>query len=260
MAAFAHALVAAVNRKTDLTILHLSNRTISRKEWHQFPAVRETLERWGLLPEGSKRSDVRDKLGIRVKKVSLETNRPMTAIKHYLDEYPVDLLVMAVGREGGLPGWLHSTAFEQLAVRGTIMTLAVPSGVKGFVSQSDGSAKVQRLLIPVDHDPDPQASLFYASRVAKAYGSGEVEIMLVHVGSSTSAPSLDLPEDSSSTWNIRFQEGNPVEVIVDVAETFEPDLIIMPTRKNKGILQVLRGSVTGEVAGQIRCPLLAVPS
>ena len=64
--AFAHALKAALTAKAGLTILHVSQQR--ETEWMEFPGVRETLERWRLLPKNSQRSDV-SKLGIDVKKV-----------------------------------------------------------------------------------------------------------------------------------------------------------------------------------------------
>ena len=47
--AFAHALKVALVAKATLTIFHVSS---DRKEdWTEFPGVRQTLERWGILPE-----------------------------------------------------------------------------------------------------------------------------------------------------------------------------------------------------------------
>jgi nucleotide-binding universal stress UspA family protein len=43
--AFAHALAIALLRKTELTILHTGD---SPEDWRKFPAVRSTLERWGM--------------------------------------------------------------------------------------------------------------------------------------------------------------------------------------------------------------------
>src|SRR6187455_2142885 len=63
--AFYHALRAALLSKSKLTLLNVSPEATA--SWSDFPGVRETLERWGLLPEGSPRSAVAD-LGIDVRK------------------------------------------------------------------------------------------------------------------------------------------------------------------------------------------------
>ena len=52
--AFAHALKAALIAKADPTILHVSRD--QGANWMDFPGVRTTLERWGLLPKNSLRA------------------------------------------------------------------------------------------------------------------------------------------------------------------------------------------------------------
>ncbi|PYS71622.1 MAG: hypothetical protein DMF69_09750, partial [Acidobacteria bacterium] len=59
--AFHHALKAALLAKSRLTLLNVSPDGAS--QWDDFPGVRETLERWGLLPKGSPTSAVGE-LGI----------------------------------------------------------------------------------------------------------------------------------------------------------------------------------------------------
>src|SRR6187402_2207906 len=60
--AFAHALAVALVRRARLTILHVAPD--DRPDWDEFPAVRATLERWGLLEPGSSRGAVFDRLGV----------------------------------------------------------------------------------------------------------------------------------------------------------------------------------------------------
>ena len=52
--AFYHALKAALLAKSKITLLNVSSD--ERPNWDEFPGVRETLEKWGLLPPGSPRS------------------------------------------------------------------------------------------------------------------------------------------------------------------------------------------------------------
>ena len=54
--AFAHALKAALIAKSQLTVMHVSPSMTA--EWTDFPGVRETLARWGLIPQDSPRSAV----------------------------------------------------------------------------------------------------------------------------------------------------------------------------------------------------------
>src|SRR4029077_17740046 len=82
--AFHHALKAALLAKSKLTLLQVSPGTVS--EWADFPGVRETLERWELLPKGSPRSAVPE-LGIDVRKVVAEQSNPVKAVLRYLGEH-----------------------------------------------------------------------------------------------------------------------------------------------------------------------------
>ena len=61
--AFAHALALSLIRQTKLTILHAGD---SKDSWTRFPAVRQTLERWGYLEKNSPRSAVFEELRVRL--------------------------------------------------------------------------------------------------------------------------------------------------------------------------------------------------
>jgi nucleotide-binding universal stress UspA family protein len=61
--AFAHALKIALVVGAKLTMLHVEASPSA--EWQDFPGVRDTLERWKLIPKGSPKSAV-GWLGIEV--------------------------------------------------------------------------------------------------------------------------------------------------------------------------------------------------
>ena len=54
--AFVHALKIALASHARLTVLHVDPD--AKEEWQNFPGVRETLERWKLIAEGSAKSEV----------------------------------------------------------------------------------------------------------------------------------------------------------------------------------------------------------
>src|SRR5262245_58114937 len=91
LVAFNHALKTAMLSRSKLTLLHVAAG--GNTEWSDFPGVRGTLERWGVLPKGSPKSAVGD-LGIKASKVVAEGN-PVNAVINYLDEHPTDLIVLA---------------------------------------------------------------------------------------------------------------------------------------------------------------------
>ena len=253
--AFAHALAIALVRKTAFTILHVGG---SRADWKKFPAVRATLERWGLLEEGSRKSAVFDQLSLRVKKVMLKDRHPVKATLEYLKKHPTDLIVLATEGREGLPRWLRHSVAEGIASRSDTKTLFVPAGAKGFVSVRDGTISIRRILVPVDREPSPLPSIEYAIRMAEAM-SEPVEIFLLHIGGPESMPALELPERASCRWKTEQLEGDVVDLIAGKAEELDADLIIMTTAGREGILDALRGSVTQQVLRRTPCPLLAVP-
>src|SRR4029450_6954704 len=81
LVAFYHALTAALRAKSKLTLLHVSPGT--DWDWTDFPGVRETLERWRLLPAGSPRSAV-PQLGIDVRNAIATHSDPEKARLRYL--------------------------------------------------------------------------------------------------------------------------------------------------------------------------------
>src|SRR5215468_10664597 len=78
--AFAYALAIAVLRRTSLTLLHIGQHDFSK-----FPAVRKTLERWGLLEPGSAQEDVFADLGVRVAKLAIDSSMPVHSLLGWLD-------------------------------------------------------------------------------------------------------------------------------------------------------------------------------
>ncbi len=258
--AFAHALAIALLRQTDLTILHVRREALAEDKWAKFPAVRATLERWGLLEKGSPRSAVFDELAVRVKKVAVQGLSPVAAMLDYVDENPADLIVLATEGREGVPRWLRRSKAERLARRTGNMTLFVPNSARGFIAFDDGHIQLRRILIPVDHRPSPQAAVVYASRAAAALGDGPVEIFLLHVGDGAEIPTAELPEDPTCSWKTLQHGGDVVEEITRAADEREVDLIVMATAGREGILDALRGSVTEQVLRRAPCPVLAVPA
>src|ERR1044072_1586407 len=153
--AFAHALAVAVLRRTSLTLLHVTSG--EHRDWTGFPAVRKTLDRWNLLPPGSRQEDVLAAVGVRVTKIELASRFPSLAVASWLESHPTDLLLVATAGREGVSRWLHSSKAEAMARWSGTMTLFVPAdAVRGLVSPADGRHNLERVLIPGDGRPDPR--------------------------------------------------------------------------------------------------------
>lgn len=258
--AFVHALGLALLSAAQLVLVNVRSPSTPRSKGTDFPGIRATLERWGLLPAGSKRSDVRDRLGVCVKMVVVEDQRPAAAIEALLEAESADLVVLATEGRSGLPQWLKPSVAEQVARASRMPTLFVSKSGKGFVDAASGRLSVQRILAPVDASPQPEPALDLAVRVGEALGDERVDLSLIHVGDGSRMPSLTLPESPSIRWRQLQCAGDVVGEITAAAREERADLVVMATAGRKGLFDVLRGSVTEQVLRAVDCPLLAVPS
>jgi nucleotide-binding universal stress UspA family protein len=255
--AFAHALRAALMAQANLTILHVSSDR--NTEWMEFPGVRAALERWGLLPMNSRRSDVA-KLGIDVKKIQAVHQDPIESVTSYLAAHATDLIVLATDQsKGGLP-WLSKSVAVPVALASRQMTLFIPKGAKGFVSPEDGSISLTNILIPVASMPPAQAALQAALRMAYRLNCQSGVFTVLHVGEEEGMPRLHFSDMPGWRWDKVTKQGDVVEVICRTAEELKADLIVMTTEGRHGFLDALRGSHSERVLHSAPCPLLAIPA
>lgn len=256
--AFYHALAIALLRSARLTVMNTGPGPMDRRARKRYPGVRETLERWDLLPPRSPRSAVYDKLGIRVRKVASDNRNTVNALAEYLDDHPTDLLVLSTESGAGLPRWLHGSVAESIARRSDTMTLFIPTSTPGFVS-ADGDLRLSRILVAMDHDPDPRAAFVYATRIALITGEPEAEVHTLHVGETAPAVPAELSADPRiPLWHHRC-DGDPVERILSLAEKLPADLIVTTGRTDSGVFGATANSTTLGILHRAGCPVLAVP-
>ena len=254
--AFYHALKAALLAKSKLTLLHVSPGTDS--EWTDFPGVRETLERWGLLPAGSPRSAV-PQLGIDVRKVIAQQSDPVKAVLRYLGDHSADLIVLATHQHEGRAHWLRHSVAEPVARRAAQMTLFIPGGSAGFVSAEDGSVSLEHILIPVTATPRPQPAIEAAARLATRLNCPRGTFTLLHVGDPDTMPAVRCPDVPGWEWKKATRTGEVIHGILDTAQKSAANLIVMTTDGRNGFLDALRGSHSERVLRHAPAPVLAVP-
>jgi nucleotide-binding universal stress UspA family protein len=255
--AFAYALKAALIAKARLTLLHVLP-VGAENDWHDFPGVRETLERWGLLPPGSPARAV-PKLGIDVRKVTGHDGDAVRSVLGYLDQHQTDLIVLAPHRHDGRVGWFHKSVAEPIARKSGQMTLFVPDGVTGFVSPADGSVSLTSVLIPVAATPRPMPAIASAVRLVRQLQCPTGTFTLLHVGNQELAGDLFQPDVPGWTWNSVVRPGDVTDGILGTAEEMKAGLMVMTTAGHHGFLDALRGSTSERVLRRTTCPLLAVP-
>ena len=254
--AFVHALKIALVAGAKLTMLHVE--ASPGAEWQDFPGVRDTLERWALIPKGSRKSAV-GHLGIKVAKVLRLSNDPVKACLGFLEENPTDLIVLAVRQHEGRMRWLGKSVGGPIARRAGQMTLFIPHGVEGFVSRQDGSISLRNILIPVAIKPRPQPSVEAAARLIRNLQLPAGMVTLLHVGPLAEMPSLKVPKDTDWTWTKVVKAGEPADIILQTATELRTDLIIMTTEGPDGFLDALRGTTSERVIRKARCPVANLP-
>ena len=93
--AFGHALKIALQSKAKLDIMHVETHLSPEKPyWLDFPAVRATLIRWGILPEGV-RPDAVARAGLRIRKILKSGVDPVETMLRHFRRLPPDLVVLA---------------------------------------------------------------------------------------------------------------------------------------------------------------------
>jgi len=254
--AFYHALKAALTARSKITLLNVS--ADGKPRWSEFPGVRETLERWELLPPGSPKSAVAD-LGIDVRKMVTPKADPVDAVVGYLNQHPAELIVLATHQRTGATRWLNSSVAEPIARKANEMTLFISGETKGFVSSEDGSVSLRNIIIPVAVKPDAQPALDAAARIVKSLNCDQGTFTLLHVGSEDSMPAVRPPDVPGWEWKEEVRSGEVIQAIIDVSNETEADLIVMTTDGRNGFLDGLRGSHSERVLRLADMPLLTVP-
>ena len=254
--AFAHALAIALVRQARLTVLNASP-DFATKGWKDFPRVRDTLERWGLLEPGSDRSAVFRELQVKVEKIGVDNRNPVDAIQRFLDENPTDLMVVGTEARSGLPRFLRDSVAQEAARASGAPTLYVPGGKPGFVDPASGRLSLKRILVPVAKTPTPDDSAEIATRAAESFGDPPVEIHLLHVGDAM--PDVKLIEGEGWSWHFHTRQGDPVDEILAEAAKIDANLIVMTSDGRDSWIDAFRGSHTERVVRGAPCPVAALP-
>ena len=224
-----------------------------------FPGVRETLDRWEILPKDSPRSAV-PQLGIGVTKVVADPSDPVGAVLNYAERHFIDLIVLATHHHAGRIAWMRNSAAEPIARRSGQMTLLIPEGNAGFVSAADGSVSLKNILIPVAESPAAQPAIEAAAWLVSRLNLPGGAFTLLHVGEAEEMPVVRCPEVPGWEWKKSTRTGDVIHGIVDAAHKIDADLVVMSTDGRNGFLDALRGSHSEGVLRDVPAPLLAVPA
>jgi hypothetical protein len=184
---------------------------------------------------------------------------PVSASLRFLKKNPADLIVLAVHQYEGRMRWMADRVGEPIARSAGQGSLFIPHGVRGFVSPADGSVSLRNILIPMAPKPSAQPAVDAAARLIAGLQLASGTVTLLHVGPAAGAPAVDIPGDNGWTWNRLVREGDPEDVILEVAGSLDADLIMMTTDGPDGFLDGLRGTTSQRVLRKSPCPVANLP-
>ena len=247
---FVHALKLAYASKGELEIVDVR----SEEEAIEHIGVREILEKWGVLPLSSSRSDVA-KTGLRIKKIVKEGNKRGEIVKR-LKRHAHDLLVIGTVNQSAIGTLFGRNLAEYLADYFRHTTLFLPSGARSFIDENTGNTTLQTILIPVENTAYLVHAFEVLKRILSLFPGVEPSIIGIHVGSRFP----DIPADCTTSfeWKTELYSQGVVSSVLKAAQKYGADLIVMATNGRDSFSQKLVGSNTEKVLRSSPCPVLSV--
>jgi nucleotide-binding universal stress UspA family protein len=252
--AFLHALKIALSCRAELKMLHVTSPT-SHGHSDQFPRVRETLEAWRILKEGSHRSDV-VRTGIDVEKTVICDSNFIATVTEFLKDNPSALTVLATHRHAHT--LFGSSKSEPIARTAATTTLFIPDESLGFVASESGTVSLRSIVVPVALNPCARATIDSIQQLLNALAVPSAEVHLLHVGDASTQPAISNASTNKIRSHTYLRQGEIVPTIIDFALEMKADLVAMTTDGHHGFLDALRGNTTEQVLRRLSCPLWAV--
>jgi len=126
---------------------------------------------------------------------------------------------------------------------------------------SDGAAEVLHHASEIAHWADATVQVLYVADTARdsvTVVEGETVDALVQEGEDIVDEAAKTLATLGVSYDTDIVQGNPAPTIVDYAERFGQDLIVMPTHGREGISRYLVGSVSEKVVRLSSVPVLSV--
>jgi nucleotide-binding universal stress UspA family protein len=214
---------------------------------------------------------------------SAEKNVANSIVQHS-KELGVDLIAMCAHGQSGLQKRIFGNIAQDVLNMGDVPVLLLSPEKELRVE----SCSCQRILVPLDGDPDHEAGLDMAVELSQTCRAslhlvmvipelstlpGEQAASAVLLPTATSAL-LDMDCEEGELYLVglmgklidkhipvtgEVQRGDPAKQIVRVAKEFQADMIILGTHSKTASDAFWSGSVTPKIATQTHLPLLLVP-
>jgi nucleotide-binding universal stress UspA family protein len=249
--AFMHAIALAHATSGEIEIIDVRHSVDVDTSF----SVRAVLEKWGILPPNSERSDV-GKLGLKVTKI-VRKGEAKKIVRHRMEKHPHDILVIGTHEHHGLDALFGQDLAEYLADTFRQTTLYVPAKARPFINPDTGEASLKKVLIPVAVEPPPDLSFSFLQMLLHVFHRDSVEVIGLHCGETF--PILSPQLLSGISWKQVLTPEPVVSSITQAAQSNDADLIIMTTRGHKSLPMKIMGGITEQVLHTAPCPVLSIP-
>ncbi len=119
--------------------------------------------------------------------------------------------------------------------------------------------KIDKILIGVAFSPNLKPNIFEAVRLANMF---DAELVGVHVGEKTDKKTTDLnallkeADSLNKSFNVIWQEGKPVDVILQTCTLQNIDLLILGAQQQENLFKYYVGSIARKITRKAPCSVL----
>jgi universal stress protein A len=153
--------------------------------------------------------------------------------------------------------------------------LGTAAGFSSFeFAKGDRMPRFNKILCPVDFDPNSTLALRLASELAQ---ERQATLHLLHVVAMPPGPEVALPFGKMETaarsrlerlarqtvngkarYEVKVLMGDPAVEVLQAAERLRAELIVMATHGRRGLRHLILGSVAEHVVREAPCPVFTV--
>ena len=242
--AFEHSVALAMSSGASLVALHANG---AAQVADRMPDADAVLRRWGREP------------GTIHYRTEVHTccEDAIDTVLDGLRTLAPDLVVAATHDRGILARIFGGSGAEAIAHNVMAPVLLFPAEVdRGFVS-ADGGPAMRRVVVPAGDPESARAALERVRWIADLTKAEEVEVVLLCVGDHDPIPELE-PRDGARL-HVTKQIVPGHDVCGEIVEhSRDASLVVMATRGQDSVSDMLMGSKTDRVFHRVGCPVLSV--